>query len=303
MQKLVPDRLRRRVPKNEGLERAMRRSSIFLLVGAVLLGLMAVLGVKTMMSQGASSGPEVPQTFVVVAARPLKFGEKLTADAVKMAAWPGAMPEGAYGKIEDVVADGSRTTLREVKEGELFLSSAISGEVGRLASSTLLGPEMRAVSVPLTETTGAGGFVAPGDRVDIILTRAFGDEAAYAAAIVQGARVLAVGQTQDTSTSEPVLVKSATIEVTPSEAQKLALAQKVGEVSLALRGTGDEARVPLQTASANEIFGMRPPSQTQAAAAPAPGGPAAPRQPASDTSGTEVRVVRGTETTSYRVPR
>lgn len=283
----------------------MRRSSIFLLVGAILLGLMAVLGVKTMMNQEPAKGPEAPRTYVVVAARPLKFGEKITVDAVKSAPWPGEMPEGAYAKIEEAVADGSRTTLRDVKAGEPLLASAISGEVGRLASSTLLGPEMRAISIPLDETSGAGGFVAPGDRVDVILTRQFGDEAAYAAAIVQGARVLAVGQTQDTSTSEPVLVKSATVEVTPNEAQKLALAQKVGQITLALRGTGDEARVPVQMTSANEAFGMRPPPSgggggSAPSAAP---GSSAPAVRAEDKSGTEVRVVRGTETTSYRVPR
>ena len=281
----------------------MRRSSIFLLVGAVLLGLMAVLGVKTMMGNGAKKAPEAPRTFVVVAARPLKFGEKITAEVVKAAPWPGAMPEGAYAKIEDAVADGSKTTLREIKAGELLLSSAISGEVGRLASSTLLGPEMRAISVPLDETSGAGGFVAPGDRVDIILTRQFGDEAAYAAAIVQGARVLAVGQTQDTSTSEPTLVKSATVEVTPDEAQKLALAQKVGQLTLALRGTGDEARLPVQLTSANEAFGMRPPPSGGGGSAPAAAPSASAPVKAEDKSGTEVRIVRGTETTSYRVPR
>ena len=281
----------------------MRRSSIFLLVGALLLGLMAVLGVKTMMSSvPANPEQDAPKTFVVVASRSIKFGEKIEANAVKSAPWPAALPEGAYTEIKDVVADGSRTALREIKEGELLLSSAVSGEVGRLASSTLLGPEMRAVSIPLDETSGAGGFVAPGDRVDVILTRQFGDEAAYAAAIVQGARVLAVGQTQDTSTSEPVLVKSATVEVTPDEAQKLALAQKVGQLTLALRGTGDEARLPVQLTSANEAFGMRPPPSGGGGSAPTAPSTSAPAR-AEDKSGTEVRVVRGTETTSYRVPR
>ncbi|MCG2840574.1 Flp pilus assembly protein CpaB [Sandaracinobacter sp. RS1-74] len=282
----------------------MRRSSIFLLVGAVLLGLMAVLGVKTMMGNAAKPVAEAPKTYAVVAGRALKFGEKLDAQALKLAPWPGTLPDGSYTEVRDAIADGSRTALRDIKEGELLLASAISGEVGRLASSTLLGPEMRAVSIPLDETSGAGGFVAPGDRVDIILTRQFGDEAAYAAAIIQGVRVLAVGQTQDTSASEPVLVKSATVEVTPNEAQKLVLAQKIGQIALALRPTGDEARVPVALTSANEAFGMRPPPTGGGAShASAPAVASGAPRVAADTSGTEVRVVRGTETTSYRVPR
>ncbi len=284
----------------------MRRSSIFLLVGAVLLGLMAVLGMKTVLNKGGGEAPQAPQTFIVVAAKPIKFGDKVTADVLKPVPWPGAAPEGAYTDVREAVADGNRTALREIKDGEPVLAVAVSGEIGRLASSSQLGPDMRAIAIPLTEVSGAGGFIAPGDRVDVLLTRNFGDKAAYVAPIVQGARVLAIGQSQDPSQAEPKIVNSATLEVTPGEAQKVALAQKVGELTLALRPTGDEARLPAQVASANEIFGMRPPVDGSVAADPAASG-AAPSGPVQSrgeaASGVEVRVVRGTETTSYRVPR
>ena len=285
----------------------MRRSSIFLLLGAVLLGLLAVLAARMVMTKGQSGTPqaEAPKTYVVVASKPLKFGDKLTPDMLKMQPWPGALPADAYGKTQDAVGDGNRTALREIKEGEVILATAVTGGAGRLASSTLLGPEMRAVSVPVTEASGAGGFLAPGDRVDVFVTRTFDEGAAYTSAVVQGARVLAVGQSTDTSTIEPTVVKSATIEVTPAEAQKVALAQIVGTVHLALRATGDESRVPLQTASAFEVLNMRPPAKGEAAAA-APAGPAqgagAPR-PRPIPGGTEVRIVRGTETSVYQVPR
>ena len=284
----------------------MRRSSIFLLVGAVLLGLMAVLGMKTVLNKGGGEAPQAPQTFIVVAAKPIKFGDKVTADALKPVPWPGAAPEGAYTDVREAVADGNRTALREIKDGEPVLAVAVSGEIGRLASSSQLGPDMRAIAIPLSEVSGAGGFIAPGDQVDVLLTRNFGDKAAYVAPIVQGARVLAIGQSQDASQAEPKIVNSATLEVTPGEAQKVALAQKVGELTLALRPTGDEARLPAQVASANEIFGMRPPVDGSVAADPAASG-AAPSGPVQSrgeaASGVEVRVVRGTETTSYRVPR
>lgn len=287
----------------------MRRSSIFLLLGAVLLGLLAVLAARMVMNknQAGSQQAEAPKTFVVVASKPLKFGDKLTPDMLKTQPWPGALPADAYGKAQDAVGDGNRTALRDIKEGEVILATAVTGGAGRLASSTLLGPEMRAISVPVTEISGAGGFLAPGDRVDVFVTRTFDEGAAYTSTVVQGARVLAVGQVDDTSTSEPTIVKSATIEVTPAEAQKVALAQSVGTVHLALRATGDESRVPLQTASAFEALGMRPPAKSDAGAA-APAGPAqagaggAPR-PRPVPGGTEVRIVRGTETSVYQVPR
>lgn len=288
----------------------MRRSSIFLLLGAVLLGLLAVLAARMVMNKGQAASPqaEAPKTYVVVASKPLKFGDKLEPGSLKTQPWPGALPADAYAKTPDAVGDGNRTALRDINEGEVILATAITGGAGRLASSTLLGPEMRAVSLPVTETSGAGGFLAPGDRVDVFLTRVFDDQA-YAGVVVQGARVLAIGQVSDTSTSEPTIVKSATIEVTPAEAQKIALAQAVGTLQVALRATGDESRVPLQTVNAFDTFSMRPPVDTNSGGATAPAaaaarsGGTAPTQPRPIPGGTEVRIVRGTETSVYQVPK
>jgi pilus assembly protein CpaB len=282
----------------------MRRSSIFLLLGAVLLGLLAVMAARTVMNQGASAPEaEAPQTFVVVAAKRLKFGEKLAASSLKSQPWPGTLPDNAFAKAADVVGDGERTTLREIKEGEVILASAITGGAGRLASSTLLGPDMRAVSIPASETSGAGGFLAPGDRVDVFMTRKFDDDVAYAGLVVQGARVLAVGQSADTSLAEPEVVKSVTVEVTPAEAQRIALAQSIGEIHLALRATGDESRVPLQTVSAIESFGMRGPPKQSASDNSGPSEPPKAAAPRPMPGGTEVRIVRGVETSVYQVPK
>jgi pilus assembly protein CpaB len=283
----------------------MRRSSIFLLLGAILLGLLAVLAARMFLVAPSQKAPDAPKSYVVVAAKPLKFGDKITADSVKTTPWPGALPDGAYKSARDAVGDGSRTTLREVKAGEVLLAAALSGEAGRLASSTLLGPNMRAIALPVSETAGAGGFLAPGDRVDVVATRQI-DDAAVASIIVQSARVLAVGQLADTSASDPVVVKSATVEVTPIDAQKIALAQTVGTITLALRGTGDETQEALRTSTDYDLFGVRarPPAQESAPApAAAPAAPAGP--PVQRVSGPsdEVRVVRGTESTSYQVPR
>ncbi len=284
----------------------MRRSSIFLLLGAVLLGLLAVMAARMAMTRnsGASTIAEAPKTYVMVAARPLKFGDRIAVADLKAQPWPGALPADAYAEAAQVVGDGERTALKAIKEGEVILATAITGGAGRLASSSLLGPDMRAMAVPVSETSGAGGFLAPGDRVDVFMIRKFDDDVAYAGMVVQGARVLAVGQTADTSKAEPEIVKSATIEVTPAEAQKIALAQSVGELHLALRATGDESRVPLQTVNAFESFNMRPPPKDTGSSAPAAAGGAkaplpAPRIP----GGADVRIVRGTETSVYQVPR
>ncbi len=282
----------------------MRRSSIFLLLGAVLLGVLAVLGARTFLVSQKPGKPDTPLVTVVVAKEPLKFGDKITIDKVKSVEWPGALPADAYKAPSDAVADGSRTALREIKAGELVLSTSLTGGAGRLASSSLLGPDMRAVAVPISEAQSVGGFVAPGDRVDILVSRTFDGDAAATSTLVQGARVLAVGQSSDTSVSDPNVAKSATLEVTPDEAQKVALAQTVGTVFLSLRSTGDEAQMPMRVTTSLDLFGaIARPSPAAAAAGPAaPSGPAAPPR-APVLTGPQVSVVRGTESTSYQVPR
>lgn len=289
----------------------MRRSSIFLLIGAVLLGLLAVLAARMVMVPGKNAGqPEAPKVFVVVTSKPLEFGDKITPDALKPQPWQGPVPEGAFTATRDAVGDGNRTALRNMQAGEVLLAQSITGGAGRLASSTLLGPEMRAIALPVSETAAAGGFIAPGDRVDVILTRSFDEATAYAAVVVQGARVLAVGQVADPSSDQPTITKSATIEVTPAEAQKIALGQTIGTITLALRPTGDESRAFLQTTSANAAFNMTPPvrggggGDDSAGPAPAARGPAQPAPPRGFTGpGETVRIVRGTETSLIEVPR
>jgi pilus assembly protein CpaB len=97
----------------------MRRSSIFLLLGAVLLGLLAVMAARMMMANGADQGAkaEAPKTYVIVAGKPLKFGDKLAPADLRAQPWPGTLPDAAYASVQDVVGDGERTVLRDVKEG------------------------------------------------------------------------------------------------------------------------------------------------------------------------------------------
>ncbi len=282
----------------------MRRSSIFLLLGAVFLGLLAVFAARSFLAPRTGDGagaPQVATVTAVVVAKPMKFGDVVTPDKLKIINLPGALPNGAYPTVREAVGDGNRAALRDINVDELLLTMSITGGEGRMASSTLLGQDMRAVAVPVTETAGAGGFLAPGDRVDVFLTRTMDEGAAYATTIVQGARVLAVGQLADTSKADPVIVKSATLEVTPAEAQRIALAQSIGAITLALRATGDEARMPTTTTSAFEFFGGAGRAQMASAGAPAaassaPAGPPPIRGP-------QVTIVRGTESTSYPVAR
>ena len=101
--------------------------------------------------------------------------------------------------------------------------------------AAMLNPGMRAVSITISADSGAGGFILPNDRVDLILTRKAGraTAACSSSTILTDVRVLAVDQTfkQDKDT-KTVIGKTATLEVTPAQAEQVATAQNQGTLSL-----------------------------------------------------------------------
>ena len=146
--------------------------------------------------------------------------------------------------------------LSPIETSEPVLLAKLSGANGRATLSNLLSPGMRAVTIKTDEIAGVGGFVTPGDRVDIVLTRDAGaieevsGNAAGAAGstitteiVVENAKVLTVGQGADERQTSPQIVNSVTIEVTVDGAQKIALARNVGTLSLSLRSSNDVAAV------------------------------------------------------------
>lgn len=294
----------------------MRRSSIVMLAVAILLGLFAAFLARSLLGRSqkvADATVAVPTVQVVVAAAPIAFGEKITNEKLKLVQWPTAsLPDGTYRRIGEAVDNGQRVALRAIEPNEVLIARAISGEGGRLSTSPLLGETMRAVAFPVNEVAGTGGFLVPGDRVDVFMSRSGdNDELPYTDLLVQGARVLAVGQNADAGAAQPTVTKSVTVEVTPVQAQKIALAQTVGVLSVALRSLTDESRVRLATA---QIFDLNDGVPTRILRkanrnldADAPG--ASPRAPSGPVipAGPSVEIFRGgkngTTSAIYGVPR
>jgi pilus assembly protein CpaB len=296
----------------------MKGSTILALAGAVLLGLFAVLIAARFLAAPAAQKADAPTVTAVIATKAIAFGDPLTKDNVQEVPWPAALPRGAFTSLEDalgaqtVSGESSRLAMRAIAEKEVVTEAAVSGQQARLSTSPLLGPDMRAVAVPISEAAGAGGFVAPGDRVDLFVTRDLGDNFQIADQLVQDVRVLAVGQVADTTQSEAVVVKTATLELSPPQAQKVALAQNVGRITLAIRSVQDQSRMVIPTIRVTDLHdgGGRNYQPPRRAAAPVPApaptavpqpaarpaGPVAPRGPA-------MTVVRGTETAQVGVPR
>jgi pilus assembly protein CpaB len=288
-----------------------------MLVAAILLGLAAVFFARFfLLRQGDTqqAANKVQTVTAVVALQPFQFGEKIVPEKLKVVEWPAnGLPPGSFQRIADAVGpDDGRVALRAIDANELITEKAVSGKDARLSASPLLGPEMRAVSVPIGEASGAGGFLAPGDRVDVYVTHPAVDDALpYTDQLMQNVRVLAVGQDKNVGKDKPEVVKTATLEVTPMQAQRVALALSVGQLSLSLRNLKDESRTRLETAQVLDLTDgtipriVRKPKTGGGGGGGGGGGPpvAGPGgQAQAAFSGPSVEVFRGTAPTLYPVP-
>jgi pilus assembly protein CpaB len=289
----------------------MRKSSLIMLVAAIALGLIAVVLARVFLAPSGQPGAvaETQTVAAVVAAQPFAFGEKITSDKLKVVRWPAAgIPAGTFQRVTDAVGVDDRVALRAIETNELVTVSAVSGKESRLSASQLLGPSMRAVSIPINEASAAGGFIAPGDRVDVFLTRQPEESLPYSDLLIQNARVLAVGQDSNVAKDKPEVVKTATIEVTPLQAQKLALAANVGTLTLSLRNILDESKVRLETAQLLDLNDgtvtrvLRKPRDTGAAPAAAPAQTAANPNAPVIPKGPYIEIYRRDKSTIYPVP-
>lgn len=229
----------------------MRTSTIVMVAFAVVFGLLAVFVAQSWLNSQAEqrmksleANNKKPQNTrtIVVATKPLRFGTELTAQHLREMVWPdNALPHGAFAKIPDVLAAGRRVALTAIEPNEPVLSVKITGPGQRATLSALVRPGMKAVTIRVNDVDGVGGFVLPGDRVDVVLTRQIDKNAATNEVVLQNARVLAVDQIADERTDKPAVPKAVTLEVDATGAQKVSLAASVGNLSLMLRQAGDTA--------------------------------------------------------------
>jgi len=248
----------------------MDRKKLVLLVAALVVAIGTALAARSMFAGAsapqaqAAAAPQVQGPKVLVAKRALPVGTIITADAVGYQQWPQELVQDAY--FVDGEADMSKllgTVVRyAVTAGEPVTQGSLvaPGDRGFLAAA--LGPGMRAITVPVTGPTGVGGFVFPGDRVDVMLTQSVsgesGPELKATETILRNLRVLATDQSTDSSAGEDgkTVVRefsTVTLEVTPRIAEKIAVAQTIGTISLSLRSIADNSSELERAIAAGEI--------------------------------------------------
>jgi pilus assembly protein CpaB len=230
----------------------VRTSTIVMIGVAVLFGLFAVFLAQSWLNGQAEmrlrnleaqKKPAATQTLVV-ATKPLRFGNELSSSSLREIAWPEeSIPAGAFRRIADIVdAGGRRVVLSAIESNEPVLSTKITGPGQRATLSATLQDGMRAVTIRVNDVEGVAGFVLPGDRVDVALTRqkdSNGNNHSSSDVVLQNTRVLAIDQIADDRNDKPAVVKAVTLEVDTAGAQKLSLAASVGTLSLMLRRAGE----------------------------------------------------------------
>ncbi len=180
-------------------------------------------------------------TPVVVAALEIPFGQKIEAAHLKTISWPnGNLPDSTFRDVADVEG---KIANQKIAKGELILQQRVVDQVNGSTLSAILTPGMRAITVRVNDVIGVGGFLLPGNRVDVLASRKDKDRRAHTSIILEDLKVLAVDQTASTETDKPVVVRAVTLEIDPKKAEALVRATEEGTVQLALRNPTDQESV------------------------------------------------------------
>ncbi len=203
----------------------------------------------------ANRAPGIDTVDVYVARNPLKYGQTLNKDDVRLTAFPAAsLPEGVFTTEEALFPQGDselRTVLRSIEANEAVLKVKVTepGEEAGITSQLERG--MRAFAINVDVSSGVSGFLRPGDRVDIYWTGSvnFGGRmelegktsGEVTKLIDTNIKLIAVDQEANGETNEAIIARTVTVAVRPQQVASLAQAQSTGRLSLSLVGAEDES--------------------------------------------------------------
>ncbi|MDZ4367700.1 MAG: Flp pilus assembly protein CpaB [Afipia sp.] len=229
----------------------MNRARIVVLAIAVAAG-----GVAAYLASGSDLAPptapvvQMEATDVLVARGDIGLGQQITADDLQWQSWPASTASSSFIRRSDR-ADAMTQLVGSIARspmltGEPIRDTKLVKSNGSGFMAAILPRGMRAVSTEISPETGAGGFILPNDRVDVILSRrrknpdGAGADIVNSTAILSDVRVLAIDQTVEEKGGQKVVVgKTATLELKPRQTEALAQARQSGTLSLALRSLVD----------------------------------------------------------------
>jgi pilus assembly protein CpaB len=257
----------------------MRARNIILIAFALIAALGTAYFVKNwsanqrpVVVEQIQTTPTAPAAEILVAARTLPAGSLLRPGDLDWQAWPEDGVSPAYvarspaepGEADPMAHFEGAVVRHGITAGEPITENRVVRPGDRGFMAAILSPGMRAVSVPISATTGIAGFVFPGDRVDVILIHAIerGDAASdrilrASETVLTNVRVLAVDQ-RVADQGNPVVAKTATLEVTPKQAETITMLTEMGRLTLSLRSLAWEGAVLADAADVRSVGGFEP---------------------------------------------
>ena len=224
------------------------RSLVTCLVGVVVAGSAVVYTHVFVRVPGAQQ----PVRDVVVAVGDIRFGQKIEAEMLAVQSWPlHAIPHGSFSSLDAVIGDQEGQERRAkfaLAKGDVIFTSKVSDFGEPVSITQKIDPSMRAVTIRVNDVTGVAGLIAPSDRVDLTLTRNI-DRKLFTSTILQDIEVLEI----DGQGKARQRAKTVTVQVDPADAQKLALAQQAGTLSLSLRHIDAADRPALRSISVSDL--------------------------------------------------
>jgi pilus assembly protein CpaB len=210
-----------------------------ILIVAVLIAAVSAWGAYRVIADMRASSRVITRS-VVVAAQDITEGASLTSDALALAELPiAAIPAGAFSETDSVV---ERVARVPIFKGEAIVPGRLAPIGTTPGIEVKISPGKRAMAVRIDDVTGLSGLMQPNSRVDVLVTlrEESGNTGRISKLFMSNMRVLSVGsQVERAADGTSITAASAMLEVTPDEAERLAVAMREGSIQLVLRGYGD----------------------------------------------------------------
>lgn len=227
----------------------MNKNILIVLGGGFVVALLVAILVQA--SFGSKSGDTVE---VAVASKLVEVGEEVTDNNFKWKDWPkdtvfqGSIVREDKKKVSEMVQGKVR---RDLNKGEPLLKTILTSSTEGSVLAAALEPGMRAIAIKVSAESMVGGFISPGDRVDVILTsqvKLSGEDKIEASnkidkyvsqTVLENTKVLGIDQMSKKEDDKAKVGRTVTLEVDAAGAETLALAANMGDLSLSLRAMGD----------------------------------------------------------------
>ena len=214
----------------------LRRRGLILLVVSLVLGLGAAMAARGWVAE-QSARNKTETASVIAAAMAIPFGTKIEERHLKVIEMPpNSVPPGSFTLPEEIV---DKVTTQPIVAGEILMKARFVEQGDGSTLAAMVTKNMRAVTVRVDDVIGVGGFLLPGNRVDVVAARKE-NRRAVTDTILRNVLVLAVDQTASTNDNEPVIVRAVTLEVSPAQAEVLVRGREEGSIQLTLRNPLDE---------------------------------------------------------------